>query len=276
MRAAAEFAAGLREGGLLEKTVRVEANLYGSLALTGHGHGTDRAVMLGLSGELPDQIAPESIEPKLVAIRTAKSLRPAGAHAIAFDETTDLLFHKDKTLPFHPNGMRYRAFAAAGEVIADQVYFSIGGGFVLREGEATEAHAKAPVKYPFTSAAELLKRATEHGMAVWELALENEKAWHSEQQIREYVKRIWSVMQECMARGLKTEGILPGGLNVRRRAPRLAKKLGESGSGDPLAPMDWVNVYAMAVNEENAAGGRVVTAPTNGAAGEIYLRACDV
>jgi L-serine dehydratase len=269
MRAAAAFATELRAGGLLENTARVEANLYGSLALTGHGHGTDRAVLLGLSGELPDQIAPESMEPKLDVIRTSKRLLLVDKREIAFDETRDLLFHKDKTLPFHSNGMRYRAMDASGAIIADQVYYSIGGGFVLREGQAPEANAKPPVKYPFTSAAELLKTAKEHGLAVWELALENEKAWHTEQEIREYVQRIWKVMQECMARGLATEGILPGGLNVRRRAPRLAKKLGASGSGDPLVPMDWVNVYAMAVNEENAAGGRVVTAPTNGAAGII-------
>jgi len=142
MRAAAAFVAGLRSGGLLEKTARVEANLYGSLALTGHGHGTDRAVLLGLSGELPDQIAPESIEPKLAAIRTARSLRLAGARAVPFEEAKDLLFHKDKTLPFHSNGMRYRAMDATGAVIADQLYYSIGGGFVLREGEAAGAHAR--------------------------------------------------------------------------------------------------------------------------------------
>src|SRR5437762_2175260 len=229
MRAAAAFVGGLRSAGLLEKTARLEANLYGSLALTGHGHGTDRAVLLGLSGELPDRIAPESIEPKLAGIRAAKSLTLAGSHAIAFDEARDLLFHKGETLPFHSNGMRYRAFDAAGAVISEQVYFSIGGGFILLEGEAGEAKRKAAVKYPFSSAAELLKTAAEHGMAVWEIALENEKAWHTEQEIRDYVKRICNVMQECMARGLKTEGILPGGLNVRRRAPRLAKRLGESG-----------------------------------------------
>ncbi|HEY6128846.1 MAG TPA: L-serine ammonia-lyase [Candidatus Acidoferrum sp.] len=269
MRAAAAFAARLRESSLLEKTARVEANLYGSLALTGHGHGTDRAVLLGLSGELPDQIAPENIEPKLASIRTKRSLPLAGTREIPFDESRDLLFHKNKTLAFHSNGMRYRAFDAEDAPIADQVYYSIGGGFVVREGEAAGANAKAPVKYPFKNAAELLKIAEEHGLAVWEIALENEKAWHSEREIREYVQRIWKAMQECMARGLKTEGILPGGLNVRRRAPRLAKKLEASGSGDALAPMDWVNVYAMAVNEENAAGGRVVTAPTNGAAGII-------
>jgi L-serine dehydratase len=269
MRAAAKFGSSLREDGMLEKTARVEANLYGSLALTGHGHGTDRAVLLGLSGELPDQIAPESIEPKLAAIRTTGRLELGGTQAIAFDETRDLLFHKDKTLPFHSNGMRYRAMDSGGAVIREAVYYSIGGGFILREGEAPGANSKPAVRYPFTSAAGLLKTAAEHGMAVWEIALENEKAWHTEEEIREYVRRIWRVMQECMERGLKTEGTLPGGLNVRRRAPRLAKKLGAGGSGDPLAPMDWVNVYAMAVNEENAAGGRVVTAPTNGAAGII-------
>jgi L-serine dehydratase len=269
MRAAAAFAAGLGAAGLLEKTARVETNLYGSLALTGHGHGTDRAVLLGLTGELPDQIAPESIEPKLAVIRSSKRLLLGSKREIAFDETRDLLFHKDATLPFHSNGMRYRAMDASGAIIADQVYYSIGGGFISLEGEVAGANAKPAVKYPFSSAAELLKTAEEHGMAVWQIALENEKAWHTEQEIREYVRRIWKVMQECMAQGLATEGILPGGLNVRRRAPRLAKKLGESGSGDPLAPMDWVNVYAMAVNEENAAGGRVVTAPTNGAAGII-------
>ncbi len=269
MRAAVAFAASLRDGGILERTVRVEASLYGSLALTGHGHGTDRAVLLGLSGELPDQIAPESIEPKLTAIRSSKHLKLAGSRDIAIDETRDLLFHKDKTLAFHSNGMRYRAFDANGAVVADQVYYSIGGGFILREGESTEAHVKALVKYPFSSAAELLKTGADTGLAIWEIALENEKTWHSENEIREYVRRVWEVMQGCMERGLATEGILPGGLNVRRRAPRLAKKLGATGSGDPLAPMDWVNVYAMAVNEENAAGGRVVTAPTNGAAGII-------
>jgi L-serine dehydratase len=269
MRAASAFAGSMREAGLLPKTVRVEANLYGSLALTGLGHGTDRAVLLGLTGELPEQIAPETIEPKLAAIRTAKRLQLAGVREIQFDEERDLLFHKDQTLPFHANGMRFRAFDAAGEQLAEQIYYSIGGGFVLRDGEAAAGGIKVSVKYPFSSAAELLKTAEENGLAIWQLALENEKAWHGENEIREYAGRIWEVMQGCMDRGLKTEGILPGGLNVRRRAPRLAKKLESTAAGDALAPMDWVNVYAMAVNEENAAGGRVVTAPTNGAAGII-------
>ena len=269
MRAAAAFATSLWDSGLLSKTARVEAHLYGSLALTGHGHGTDRAILLGLSGELPDQIAPETIASKLIAIRSAKTLPLAGTHSVVFDEPGDLLFHKDQTLPFHPNGMRFCAFDTSGAQLSAQVYFSVGGGFVVREGETSAANAKAPVQYPFASADELLALGEQHRLAIWQIGLENEKAWRSEADVRAYVQRIWQTMQECIERGLATEGILPGGLNVRRRAQRLAKKLGESGSGDPLAPMDWVNVWAMAVNEENAAGGRVVTAPTNGAAGIV-------
>jgi L-serine dehydratase len=269
MRAAAAFASFLRQNGLLERVSRVQANLYGSLALTGHGHGTDRAVLLGLSGELPDQIAPETIEPKLSTIRSAKTLSLASVRPITFDEPRDLLFHKDQTLPFHSNGMRFRAFDDSGVLLMEQTYFSVGGGFVVREGEASAAKTKASVKYPFVSADELLALGEQHRLAIWQIGLENEKAWHPEVDVRAYVQRIWKTMLECTERGLATEGILPGGLNVRRRAPRLAKKLSDAGSGDPLAPMDWVNVWAMAVNEENAAGGRVVTAPTNGAAGII-------
>jgi L-serine dehydratase len=269
MRAAAAFAAGLREASLLGKTARVEVHLYGSLALTGHGHGTDRAILLGLSGELPDQVAPHTIEPKLAAIRSSRRLPLAATGAISFDEKLDLLFHKDRTLRFHSNGMHFRAFDASGGLLCEETYFSTGGGFIVREGESPGAGAKPPVKFPFSSAAELLKLGAQHNLAVWQIGLENEKAWRTESEIRDYVGKVWRTMQDSIERGLATEGILPGGLNVRRRAARLAKKLGESGGGDPLAPMDWVNVWAMAVNEENAAGGRIVTAPTNGAAGII-------
>ena len=267
MRAAADFARGLVTREEIPRVVRVVAELYGSLALTGHGHGTDRAILLGLSGELPDLIEPETIEPKLAAIRAAKKLRLAGAREIAFDEATDLLWHKDKTLAAHSNGMRFTAFDADDAVLATQVYFSIGGGFILREGESAGAKVVKPVPFLFSSADELLRIGDERGLAIWEIALENEKAWHTEAEIRAHVARIWSVMQECVKRGLVTEGILPGGLNVKRRAPRSAKKLATEKKDDALAPMDWVNTFAMAVNEENAAGGRVVTAPTNGAAG---------
>jgi len=268
MRAAGDFVAELNREGLLERVTRVQAELYGSLALTGKGHATDRAILLGLSGEAPDQVDPESIEPKLANIRRNQSLQLGGIRAIRFEESRDLVFHKDQMLAGHSNGMRFQAFDQSTE-IAKAVYYSIGGGFILRDGQARDSRPLNPVPYPFSSADELLHIGNEHARAIWQIALENEKAWRSEEEIRAYVRRIWQVMQECVQRGLRTEGILPGGLNVRRRAPRLSKKLADGGSSDPLAPIDWVNVFAMAVNEENAAGGRVVTAPTNGAAGVI-------
>ena len=278
MRAAQAFASGLGQSGMLGKTARVEVHLYGSLALTGQGHGTDRAILLGLSGELPDLIAPDTIESKLASIRSGKSLPLDRTRPVEFDETRDLLFHKQERLAFHSNGMRFRALDGSGALLSEETYFSTGGGFIVKEGQPASADVRAAVKFPFSSAKELLEIGAREGLAFWQIGLENERAWRPEEEIRDYVRRIWKAMQDSIARGLETEGILPGGLSVRRRAPRLAKKLGEAGSGDPLAPMDWVNVYAMAVNEENAAGGRVVTAPTNGAAGIIpavaqyYLR----
>lgn len=269
MRAAGDFVSNLKANGLLERVHRVQIELYGSLALTGLGHGTDRAVLLGLSGEIPDQVAPESVEPLLASIRSSETLPLLKIKSIPFHEAQDLLFHKNQTLAQHSNGVRFSAFHESGAELANQVYFSIGGGFILREGESASSRTVAPVPYPFSSADELLRIGEERSLAVWQIAFENEKSWRSETEIRSHVARIWDVMQGCVERGLATEGILPGGLNVRRRAPRLAKKLQEGGSNDPLAPMDWVNVFAMAVNEENAAGGRVVTAPTNGAAGII-------
>jgi L-serine dehydratase len=281
MRAAADFARGLESRGEMARVSRVLVELYGSLALTGHGHGTDRAILLGLSGELPDAIEPETIEPKLAQIRAATKLKLAGTKEISFEEVSDLLWHKDKTLAAHSNGMRFTAFDPKGATIASQVYYSIGGGFILREGERAAEKSVKPVPYVFSSADELLKIGDDRGLAIWQIALENEKTWHTDQEIRAYVSRIWEVMQQCVKRGLETTGILPGGLNVRRRAPRLAKKLVAEKKDDPLGPMDWVNTFAMAVNEENAAGGRVVTAPTNGAAGIIpavahyYMRFVD-
>jgi L-serine dehydratase len=251
MRAAADFASKLPD-----HVTRVRTELFGSLALTGIGHGTDRAVLLGLAGELPDQIDPAAIEPKLAAIRDS-------------GKPSDIIFHRDKILPGHPNAMRFTAFDAAGTELKRQVYYSVGGGFILKEGETDEATDRVDAPLPFANAADLLRTGDEHGLAIWQIALENEKAWRLESEIRDFVGRIWSVMRACVDRGLVTDGILPGGLNVRRRAPNLARKLAESSSADPLAPMDWVNVFAMAVNEENAAGGRVVTAPTNGAAGIV-------
>lgn len=270
MRAAREFVATLESDGQLSQVAKVRVELYGSLALTGHGHGTDRAVLLGLLGELPDEVDPETVQEKIHAVRERQQVRLLGIHPVPFLEDCDLLFHKDQILPGHPNAMRFSAFDASARQVLTAVYYSVGGGFISREGESATARTvlSAP-PYPFSSAAELLQIGQDRGLPIWKIVLENEKAWRSEAAVQGYLERIWEVMQECVQRGLETEGILPGGLGVRRRAPKLARKLAEIGSSDPLAPMDWANVFAMAVNEENAAGGRVVTAPTNGAAGII-------
>ena len=273
MRAALAFVGQLERTGLLERVRRVQTDLCGSLALTGKGHATDRAVLLGLSGEVPDQVDPARIESLVNGIRVAHSLLLGGTHSIPFEESTDLLFHKDATLPAHPNGMRFRAFDEAKEELASKVYYSIGGGFIKTEAEMQAVQPSShstKVPYRFKSAADLLRVGEERQLAIWQIMLENEKALHGgESEVRSFVERICDTMHACMLRGLETEGILPGGLNVRRRAPRFAKRLEEAGELDPLNAMDWVNVFAMAVNEENAAGGRVVTAPTNGAAGVI-------
>jgi L-serine dehydratase len=269
MRAARRFALDLQERGALARITRVKVELFGSLALTGHGHATDRAILLGLSGEAPETIDPGSIEEKVASIRQRQELKLLGEVAVPFHEDGDLLFLKTQTLAGHSNGMRFTAFDDAGAEIYSAIFYSVGGGFVIREGEATGGSELKQPPFPFSSADELLAIGKREDLAIWQIVLENEKTWRSEAGIGEGVVRLWQVMQACVQRGLETEGVLPGGLNVRRRAPRLARRLGEIGGSDPLAPMDWVNVYAMAVNEENAAGGRVVTAPTNGAAGII-------
>lgn len=269
MRAAREFVARLDTDGLLDGAAEVRTELFGSLALTGLGHGTDRAIVLGLSGAKPDEVEPRDVEQIVSGVRAGGWIRLLGRKAAPFADATHIVFHRNQTLAGHPNGMRFTALGEAGEVLRSEVYFSVGGGFIEREGAASARAAGVPVPYPFSSAAELLRMADDSGLPLWRIVLENEKAWRSEAEARAYAQRIWRTMEECAERGLATEGILPGGLKVRRRAPRLAAKLRAQGSNDPLAPMDWVNVYAMAVNEENAAGGRVVTAPTNGAAGII-------
>jgi L-serine dehydratase len=281
MRAASLFVEEMRDANLLLQVERVCVELYGSLALTGVGHGTDRAILLGLSGEEASNIDPATIEPKLLAIRESGKLSLLGTRTIAFDESRDLLFHRDVMFPpnsvtHHPNGVRFTAFDENRSVLRERVYFSIGGGFVVPDGgiegvaETAAKHLAYGVHYPFRSAAELLQTASVHGLTIAELMLANESAVHAPEDVRSGIFRIWDVMQACVKRGMETDGILPGGLNVRRRAKRLTERLRTRVSpGDPLAPLDWVTVYAMAVNEENAAGGRVVTAPTNGAAGVI-------
>jgi L-serine dehydratase len=279
MRAARAFATGLAGDSKLEQTARVRVELYGSLALTGKGHGTDRAVILGLIGEAPDEIDPASIDAKLGELRRLGSLRLAGTKPVPFTEGSDIVFHTDKILAGHSNGMRLTALDSAGATLVSDVYYSVGGGFIQKEGDAATANDSRPaVPFSFSSAEELLRLGDEHGLAIWQIAFANEVAWRPESEVRAYVTRVWHTMEACLERGINTEGILPGGLKVRRRAPGLYKKLSLQVTNDPLAPMDWVNTFAMAVNEENAAGGRVVTAPTNGAAGIIpavghyYLR----
>ncbi len=271
MRAAHEFVLGLQRDGLLSATQHVTARLYGSLALTGLGHGTDRAVLVGLEGADPETVDPDSIEPTLQRIRAAHRIRLLGRHEIDFNEKAQLLLLRTERLPGHPNGMRFTAASADGKTLREEEYYSIGGGFIVRGGEsqAREATARTQPPYPFNSAAELLALCRENGLELFELVLANERAWASEDQVRAGVLHLWQVMQGCVERGFHQSGVLPGPLKVRRRAPKLYRVLTESGASKPLDAMDWVNAFALAVNEENAAGGRVVTAPTNGAAGIV-------
>ena len=287
MTAAFTFVQDLDKAGLLSNIRRVVVELYGSLALTGVGHATDRAVLLGLSGYRPAGIDPASIDSTIQQIRTAHQIHLSGTQMIAFDEATDLLWHRDQMFPpggtlQHPNGIRFTAFDASGSQIHTATFSSIGGGFILRDGEQPEVSASTAIPYPFGSAAKLLELAHTHSLSIAKIMQANELAilpasempdTAREALLRSKILAIWEAMQACVRRGIAIEGILPGGLNVRRRAHRLAERLREKQQeqkpSDPLAPLDWVTVYAMAVNEENAAGGRVVTAPTNGAAGVV-------
>ena len=295
MRAACRFARDLEPARMLERAARIQVDLFGSLALTGLGHGTDRAILLGLAGNEPASIDPATIEASVAAIRASRRMELAGKRGLEFEEARDVVFHRDQMFPpnaqtRHPNGLRFTAFDAAGSILVERTFFSIGGGFVAEDGAAGNPTSESEVAlpYPFHSAAELLEAAEAHSLSIDRVMLANEcerlRATHQddsteslENRVHSRIKAIWQIMQACAEQGMAAEGILPGGLNVRRRAHRLAERLRareaserQSGhQGDPLAPLDWVTVYAMAVNEENAAGGRVVTAPTNGAAGVI-------
>jgi L-serine dehydratase len=291
MRAACRFARELDRDGVLDRVTRIQTDLYGSLALTGMGHATDRAILLGLAGNEPATIDPAAIESTVAAIRALRHINISGTHTIAFDEPRDLVFHRNQMFPpgastKHPNGLRFTALGAEDAIHAQRTFFSIGGGFITEDGEADRPsrEPEAPLPYPFHSAAELMEIARAHSLTIDRVMLANEcerqRACHPDANSQEFegfvraaIERIWRTMQTCVERGMAAEGILPGGLQVRRRARRLAERLrARDASGkqaDPLAPFDWLTVYAMAVNEENAAGGRVVTAPTNGAAGVI-------
>ena len=286
MRAAQSFSLDLKTDGLLPQVTRIKGELYGSLGATGHGHGSDKALLLGLEGEAPDRIDPEQIAEQLGRIRREHQLRLAGEQAIAFHERTDLILHRRQSLPFHPNGMRLSAFDADGQIVASKVYYSIGGGFVIDEAAAGNDRLiadRTQPAHPFRNAQELLARCHETGLSISQLMLENERAWRSDAETRSGLLHIWQVMQQCVRRGCTQEGEMPGGLHIKRRAAELYRNLSghpEANMRDPLNVLDWVNLYALAVNEENAAGGRVVTAPTNGAAGIVpavlhyYSRFC--
>ncbi|MEV5408382.1 L-serine ammonia-lyase [Thermopolyspora sp. NPDC052614] len=274
MAAAHKFARSLHQQSLLKKVRRVEAILYGSLGLTGKGHGSDKAVLLGLSGEKPELVDVDTVDERLAAMRASGTVHLYGTHEIPFVVGEDLIFERKVSLPHHPNGMRFTAFDHSGATLLEKVYYSVGGGFVVDE-TATGADRIKPddtvLPYPFTTAAELLAHCADTGLSISGVMLENERAFgRDEPEIRADLLNLWRVMAECVRRGCTREGVLPGGLKVRRRAHQLYRRLqSETPEKDPLQTMDWVSLFALAVNEENAAGGRVVTAPTNGAAGIV-------
>ncbi|MCW2945439.1 MAG: L-serine ammonia-lyase [Actinoallomurus sp.] len=270
MRAARMFVKGLAEENLLADTARMCVELYGSLGATGHGHGSDKAVLLGLEGERPEEIDTEGVPDRVSAIRTGRRLTLLGGREITFAEDEDLVMHRRKVLPAHPNGMRFSAQDGDGRVLRERVYYSVGGGFVLDDSADAIVADTTDVAYPFRTAAELLEHCRTNELGIAEVVLRNESSWRSGDEIRARLLTIWQVMQECVERGCRRDGVLPGGLKVPRRAKALHQKLlVEDSAGDPLHALDWVSLFALAVNEENASGGRVVTAPTNGAAGII-------
>ena len=272
MRAAAMFARSLDDAGILPEVVRIRAEMFGSLGATGRGHGTPRAVMLGLEGEQPESVDVEAIASRVEAIRSEARLRLCGEWPIVFKEKEDLLLNRRESLPLHSNGMVFAAFGEGGRELLSRAYYSVGGGFVLDDSGSGIADDVRELRYPFRSAAELLAHCDAAGLGIAGIMFANEESWRGEAETRQGLLRIWQVMQECVERGCSREGVLPGGLNLPRRAPGLRAQLlakPESSLRDPLTALDWVTLYALAVNEENAAGSRMVTAPTNGAAGIV-------
>ena len=279
MKAAAMFARRLAKAGQISQVARIEARLYGSLGATGKGHGTDTAIMLGLGGLMPDSIDPDTIDSRIRQIREDASLLLNGEQRMVFKERSDILFLRNETLPFHANGARFLAFASDGEQIEERCYFSVGGGFVVSQEEADRSVDQPKLvvdptrlEHPFSSGDELLAITVRTGLSIAQVMRRNEYAWRTDAELDASLDQIWDAMKACVARGCRTEGHLPGGLRVKRRAAELYRTLTtrpEDALKDQLTILDFVNVYAMAVNEENAAGGRVVTAPTNGAAGIV-------
>jgi len=267
MKAARQFVMSMRENAA--SVARVTVGLYGSLALTGKGHGTDSAVILGLSGYEPETLDPDAVEGLLRGVHGEKKLSVPGAGAISFDPESDILFRCDEILPRHTNGMRFSAFDASDELLQSDDYYSLGGGFIVRGDEPEPMPQEGEPPYPYSSSVELLELAAQHDLSIAELVWRNELHWRPEEEVDRRIGALWDAMQACVQRGLNTEGVLPGRMTVTRRAPKLYRQLVAKGNRAGLDTMDWVNAYAIAVNEENAAGGRVVTSPTNGAAGII-------
>lgn len=274
MLAAHAFIEKLEKANLFEKTARIKVEVYGSLALTGKGHATDKAILNGLEGQLPDTVAPESMGPRMAHILKTRTLCLAGKKNIPFDEKRDFPFLQKELLPKHTNGMHFHAFDAEDTLLCSQIYYSIGGGFIVTDEEFSSSNENtSPLPFPFETADELLNACRKHNLTIAELMLKNELSWRNLSEIEAGILNIASVMNTCIDSGCQHEGILPGGLNVKRRAPDLYRKLnnkeGVCSIYEDSDVMNRLNLYAMAVNEENAAGGRIVTAPTNGAAGII-------
>ncbi len=273
MRAARMFGTKLQEEIGLEKINTVHVDLYGSLAMTGIGHGTDKALLLGLEGEKPEEICPDTVDSRVSRIQNEQTLYLNGVHKIVFDPEFHLGFHKGKRLPYHSNALRFRAYDKVKNELANQLYYSVGGGFVVAHEHAKHSSSSDTVDlmpYPFSTCEELLVHCRDNGKMIYDIVMENEKALRTESQVRKGIFQIWQVMQDCVERGFHQEGVLPGGLDVKRRAPEMYSQLMQTAdTNDPTEFMDWVSLFALSVNEENAAGGRVVTAPTNGAAGVI-------
>lgn len=272
MRAANQWAYQLP----FDQVKRIKVDLYGSLALTGKGHGTDKAILLGLEGNLPEDVDPDEVEPRLEKIRNSASICIIGSHTVPFNESNDLIFHMDKLLPYHANGMRFTAFSEDGKKLLEKLFYSVGGGFIVNHDEIDQAEKPEGMTcscpYSFTSGEELLLLCEKENQSIAEIMYANEYHLRSKKEVDQGLDQIWEAMQSCVKRGCKTEGILPGGLEVKRRAPSMYQELikeKKEGLSDPATPMDWMSLWALAVNEENAAGSRVVTAPTNGAAGII-------
>lgn len=274
MRAARKYLVELNKQGKLPLVDRIKVDVYGSLAMTGIGHATDTAIYLGLLGETPEDIDPNSITSKVHNIKECERIRLLGEKEIAFHYKKDVPFHLGKRLPLHTNGLKFTTYTKTDEIVFSQVYYSIGGGFIVAKeefGAPVSQETDVQIPYAYESMGDLLRLCRLHNKKIWEIILENEKVFRTEDEIREGVERLWDVMKQSIVRGCHNEGIMPGSLKLERRAPAIYKKLLKNGdfTKDPAEIMDWVSLFALAVSEENAAAGKVVTAPTNGASGII-------